>query len=60
MLFSSSDLKDLSKNLVILFAAHSAGFLIGKVIRKVVHNEKDIQRLYSLLERRESESEFKK
>ena len=60
MLFSSSDLKELSKNLVILFASYSAGFLAGGLIRKVIHNEEDIQRLYSLLKRRENESELKK
>ena len=56
MLFTSSDLK----NLVIFFASYSAGFLAGRLIRKVIHNEEDIQRLYSLLERRENESELKK
>ena len=39
MLFSSSDLKELSKNIVILTAAYSAGFLIGGVIRKVLEKE---------------------
>ena len=53
MLFSSSDLKELSKNLI-LIAAHSAGFLIGGVITKVLENEKDIQILYSRLKRCEN------
>ena len=57
MLFSSSDLKEVSKNLVILIAVHSAGFLIGGVIRKVLENEKDIQRLYSRLKRCEKDPE---
>ena len=60
MLFRSSDLKELSKNIVILIAAYSAGFLIGGVIRKALENEKDIQRLYSRLKRCENESELKK
>ena len=56
MLFSSSDLKKLSKDLVILIASYSAGFLIGGVIIKVANNDKDIQRLYSRLKRGENES----
>ena len=56
MLFSSSYLKKLSKDLVILIASYSAGFLIGGVIITVVKNEKDIQRLYSRLKRGENES----
>ena len=69
MLFSSSDLEDFSKNLVILFSAYSAGFLIGSLIRKVGKNEIEIQglkmrektrHLIHDLERRENESELKK
>ena len=69
MLFSSSDLEDFSKNLVILFFAYSAGFLIGSLIRKVGENEIKIQGLKMRektrdlihdLERRENESELKK
>ena len=51
MPFILSDFKELSKDLVILTAAYSAGFLIVGVIRKVFENEKDIQRLYSRLKR---------
>ena len=57
MLFNSSDLKELSKNIVILIAAYSAGFLIGGVIRKALENENDIQRIYSRLKRCEKDPE---
>ena len=45
MLFSSSDLKELSKDVVIIAGANIAGFLVGKVVRKVLDNEKEIERL---------------
>ena len=60
MLFSSSNFKKLTKDLVILAASYSAGFLIGGVIITVVKNERDVKRLYSRIERLEDESEFKK
>ena len=60
MLFNSSDLKKLTKDLAGFIVGYSAGFLIGRVIITVVKNERDVKRLYSRLERLEDESEFKK
>ena len=45
MPFNSSDLKMLTKDLVILATAYSGGYLIGEIIRKVLDNEKYIQEL---------------
>ena len=75
MLFNSSVLKELTKDLLVFAGAYSAGFLIGKAIIRVGKNQKDIKELKldvyrqglkinDLMEedskRRENESELKK